>query len=238
MATVTELHAQAALWTDQDWRMAVLLMEGEAPDRANGGMLVDALYTAARAHGLRMTTDPDQLPLRPVPGWRIHLENSGAITLDWPHFTPLLADAPVALPDGWRDAATELGVVVVFAGRGLGLHEHRTDGQAHATSQLRKSAEDGTLAGGAVVVAGFESTAAQLDGTISRPRRRRRHRPAEAGSLTAQHRRQPRQRWWRPITIKVSWRKSVTEPRSETIILVYEHCSVVRGKGSPVGDRR
>lgn len=162
MATVTELHVQAAVWTDENWRIAVLLMEGEAPDRANGGMLADALYSVVRARGLRLTTDPDQLPLDPVPGWRIHLEDSGGITLDWPHFTPLLTAVPVELPDGWRDAATELGVVVVFAGRGLGLHEHRTDGQAHATWQLREAAEDGTLAGGSVVLAGFESTAAQL----------------------------------------------------------------------------
>lgn len=192
MTTATELHVQAAIWTDhEDWRFAVLFMEGEAPDRANGGVLADALYAVALARGLHMTTDPERLPLRPVPGWRIHLDVGAAITLEWPHFTPLLASAPVKPPDGWREAATDTGVVLVFAGHGLGLNEHAGDGHAHATRHLRDVAEDGLLAAGAVVVAGLESTAAALDGTLARPRHTHQHRPT-----AGQHRRSPTQRWW------------------------------------------
>lgn len=172
MTKAAELHVQAAVWADNDRRYAVLFMEGEAPDRAHGdGPRVDALYTVARARGLRMTTDPELLELRPVPGWHIRIAASGAITLEWPHFTPLLAEAPLTLPDGWREAATDTGLVLVFAGQGLGLHEHAADGQAHPSDHLRAAAEDGMLAGGAVAVAGHESTAAEFDGTLSRPRR-------------------------------------------------------------------
>lgn len=171
MTTATELHVQAAVWTDQDQRFPVLFMEGEAPDRAHGGVpLVDAIYTVARARGMRMTTDPELLPLRPLPGWRIRIADFGTITLEWPHFTPLLEDAPLTLPKGWRDAATDTGIVLVFAGRGLGLHEHAGDGHAHPSEHLRAAAEDGTLAGGAVAVAGHELTAAELDGTLGQPR--------------------------------------------------------------------
>lgn len=197
MTTAAELHVQAAVWTSHNQRYAALFMEGEAPDRANGGApLVDALYSVALARGLRMTTDPGQLGLRPVPGWRIRVAPSGAITLEWPHFTPLLAETPVTLPDGWRDVATDTGVVLVFAGRGLGLHEHAGDGVAHAARHLRAAAEDGMLAGGAVTLAGSEAAASELDGTVSRPWRTPRHRPAEAGSFTGRHRREPTQRWW------------------------------------------
>lgn len=197
MTTATELHIQAAVWTDHDWRYAVLFMEGEAPDRTNGGApLVDALYSVTLARGLRLTTDPAQLPLRPVDGWRIHIEGSGAITLEWPHFTPLLTATPVRLPHGWRDAAAETGIVVVFAGHGLGLHDHATDGNAHAAERAHTAAQRGMLTGGAVRLVGSEASASRLDGTISRPRRDRMHRPAEPGSLRGRHRLDTHH-WWR-----------------------------------------
>lgn len=192
MTTAAELHAQAAVWIQHDWRFAVLLMEGEAPDRANGGQpRVDGLYSAVRARWLPMTTDPDQVPLHPVPGWRARIGETGTITVEWPHFTPLLSAAPISLPAGWLDAATEQGIVVVFAGHGLGLHEHSGDGQGHGSAHLLSAAADGALAGGAVVVAGFEETAARLDGTLGWPRHTRRHRPTGLD-----HRRVPSQRWW------------------------------------------
>lgn len=153
MAMLTELHAQAAVWTLDGRRLAVLLLECEAPDRATGGMVSGALLAAVRARGLRLITDPDQLPLWPIPGWRIHLDDADALTLNWPHSTPLLAAAQVRLPDGWRSAANDLGAVIVFAGRGLGLHERRADGLAHATQNLRTAAENGLAAGGTVRLA-------------------------------------------------------------------------------------
>ncbi|MGH3952155.1 MAG: hypothetical protein ACRDSE_24090 [Pseudonocardiaceae bacterium] len=178
MAMLTELHAQAAVWADHDWRLAVLYLEGEAPDPATGGMLAGALLAAVRARGLRLTTDPDHLSLRPIPGWRVRLDDPATITVEWPHFTPLLTAAPLRLPDGWREAATELGAVVVFAGCGLGLHEHAADGHAHATHRLHTAAEHGNLAGGTVPLEGSEARAARLDGTASRPGHTPTHRPA------------------------------------------------------------
>lgn len=192
MTLVTELHVQAGLWVDHGWRTPVLYMEGEAPDRANVAMIADALYAVVRARGLRLTTDPDHMFLRPVPGWRIEVDD-GAITVHWPHFTPLLDTAPVELPDGWREAAADLGVVILFAGHGLGLHDHHADGNGHAARRLPEAAMSGTLASGAIVLAGAEERAARLDGTIARPRRRALHHAvAGAGQL----RRQPVRRWW------------------------------------------
>lgn len=193
MTLVTELHVQGGLWVDHGWRIPVLYMEGEAPDQANGALMADALYAVVRARGLRLTTDPDHLFLRPVPGWRIEVDERGAITVRWPHFTPLLAAAPVKLPDGWREAAADLGVVVLFAGYGLGLHDHHADGNGHAITRLSEAAMAGTLASGAVTLAGAEDRAARLDGTIARPRRQARHHAvAGAGQL----RQQPLRRWW------------------------------------------
>ncbi|WP_034271497.1 hypothetical protein [Haloechinothrix halophila] len=178
---MTELHAQAGLWTQHAWRIPALYLEGEAPDRSHDTMVSDALLAVVRARGLPLTTDPDYLPLRPVTGWRMHVDDMGAITLDWPHFTPLLESAPVESPDGWQEAAAATGIVVVFAGHGLGLHEPHTDGNGHAFTQLWDAAAAGALAGGAVVVAGHETRAAELDRTLARPQRRVNHHDHPSG---------------------------------------------------------
>ncbi len=191
MALVTELHVQAGLWDQNPWRIPVLYLEGEAPDRANHGMVGDALLAVVRARGLPLTTDPDYISFRPVAGWRVRVNDAGAITLEWPHFTPLLATAPVELPDGWREAATALGIVVVFAGHGLGLHDPHTNGNGSAITRLWEAAAAGALAGGAVALAGHETRAAELDSTLTRPRRRVDHDLA----TPAWWRRSP-QRWW------------------------------------------
>jgi hypothetical protein len=169
MSKTAELHVQAAVWTERGWHFATLFLEGEAPDKATGSQLrTDALLQAVRARGLPLTTDPEQVSLRPVKGWRVHRADSGAITLEWPHFTPLLAATPISLPDGWPDAATEHGIVLVFVGAGLGLHQHAGDGDAHPANALQRIAEDGCLSGGAVALTGSE---ARLDGTIGHPHR-------------------------------------------------------------------
>lgn len=86
----TELHVQAALWTDNGWRFAVLILEGEAADKANGGApRVDALHAAVRARGLPMTTDLDHIALRTIPGWRVRIGKAATISLEWPHHQPL-----------------------------------------------------------------------------------------------------------------------------------------------------
>lgn len=196
MTTAAELHVQTDLWTNHDQRFAVLIMEGESPDRANGGEpLADALYTAVLARGLRMTTDLDQLPLRPVRGWHLRIADSGAITLQWPHVSPLLADVPLRSPQGWEQAAKEMGVVLVLVGWCVGLHEHARDGNVRAVDHLLEIAENGMLAGGAVAVTGSEATAAELDGMVAWHRRDGHHRPAEAGSRFGR----PKPRWWSTI---------------------------------------
>lgn len=184
MALVTELHVQAGLWEQHAWRIPVLYLEGEAPDHAHDTMVDDALLTVARARGLPLTTDPGYLPLRPVPGWRLHADDD-AITIDWPHFKPLLAAAPVELPDGWQHAATAIGAVVLFAGHGLGLHDPHDDGNGHASTRLWDAAAAGAVAGGTVALADHEARAADLDGILARPRSRVRH-----------HHRPASSRWW------------------------------------------
>jgi hypothetical protein len=151
--TGSELHAQAAIWRHHRGPEAALFMEGEAPDRAaDGAVAVDALYRVALARGLRLATDLDRLSLQPVPGWRILVGDSGAITLAWPHARSLLHQAPLDLPSGWRPLAEEHGAVVVFVGYGFGLHEHSGDGYAHPAARLEHLVQDGAVAAGAVSV--------------------------------------------------------------------------------------
>src|SRR5262245_32190730 len=62
-------HAHTRLggrWS-RDTDLAVLVMEGEAADRTNGGEPVtDALYWAALTRGLSLATDLDHFDLRPI----------------------------------------------------------------------------------------------------------------------------------------------------------------------------
>lgn len=193
MTAATEIHVQPAVWTDHERQYAVLLMEGEAADPSGDrdAPLVDALRAVLLARGLHVLTDPDQLPLRPVPGWHVEVSD-GTVTLRWPHFTPLLAAVPLRLPDGWHEAARQTGTVLVLAGHGLGLHEHAHDGQAHASVQLAKVAADGCIVGGAVPVMGQEAAAEGLDGTLARPRSNSRHRQHSMRPSRSSH----SQRWW------------------------------------------
>jgi hypothetical protein len=149
----SELHAEAGVWRNHRGLLAALLMEGEAPDRSNGGAPEpDALYRVVLASGLRLTTDLDHLDQRPVPGWRLLVDPDGALTLTWPHFNPLLDHVPLDLPEGWLRLAEDQRLVEVFVGWGLGMHEHAYDREAHPLQQVWHAAENGTLAGGAVAL--------------------------------------------------------------------------------------
>lgn len=102
--------------------LAVLVMEGEVVDRSNGSApAVDALYWAALSRGLALATDLDLLDLRPVLGWQVVIDGTGAVTVNWTDVHPLLTTAPVDLPPGGLAAATALHLVVVVAGYGLSL---------------------------------------------------------------------------------------------------------------------
>ncbi|MDV6013612.1 hypothetical protein [Haloechinothrix sp. LS1_15] len=172
--TAAELHAKGAVWRNRSWHFAALFLEGEAPDRSSGTMLVDALHLVARARGLRLITDLDQISLQPVPKWRVLLNARHAVTLEWPHSRPLLANAPIELPHGWHELASAHGIVLVFAGYGLGLHEQSRGDAASTTERLVEAAWDGALAGAAVRFDGAATVA--LAGMTGRPRRVRRHR--------------------------------------------------------------
>lgn len=165
----TALHVKASLWrhchvrASHDTDLAALVMSGEVPDRGNGGALVaDALYWAVLARGLRLAIDLDELDLRPVRGWRVLLDDTNALTVEWPHPHPLLGAAPVELPPGWLDAATGLGFVLVAAGYGLELSAN-----GHLGHRLERAARAGALAAGVVPVA---DDLAVSPGQVPRPR--------------------------------------------------------------------
>lgn len=132
----------------RDTNLAVLVMEGEAADRTNGGPpVVDALYLAVLTRGLGLATDLDHLDLRPVQGWRVLVDASCAVTVEWPHVHPLIHAAPVDLPPGWLEAAADLRLVVVVAGYGLHL---ATPAPEVLGARLERAAQSGALAAGAV----------------------------------------------------------------------------------------
>ncbi|HEV2782072.1 MAG TPA: hypothetical protein VGX25_21995 [Actinophytocola sp.] len=138
------LHVQAGVWGNHGGSRAVLCMEGEAADRANGGgVTVDALYRAVLGRGLHLTTDLEHLDPRPIPGWWVWIDPDGAVTLEWPRFRPLLEHVPLDLPGGWRRVADDEHAVVVFVGYGLGEHPLR---------ELEHAARTGALASGVVPV--------------------------------------------------------------------------------------
>lgn len=146
----TTLHARADLWQRGAARFAALFMEGEmrSPDDEVGGTGV--LLYAVMNRGLRLATDLPRLALRPRPGWAAHLNSAGALTLTWPHVQPLLLDAPLNLPTGWREAAAEHGLVLLFVGDSLGLRDHTKDHQANPGQRSAEAAERGELAAGAI----------------------------------------------------------------------------------------
>lgn len=149
----SELHAQASVWENHGGRTAVLFMEGEARDRSNGGgTMAEALYRVALARGLRLTTDLEHMDRRPIPGWRMLIDEERTVTLDWPHFWPLLAHVPLDLPEAWMRVAAADHLVFLFVGYGLGMHEHARDDLGHPLVHLEHAAETGALAAGAVTL--------------------------------------------------------------------------------------
>jgi len=144
------MYAQADLWQHRAATFAVLFMEGEMPSPDDGVDRSDVLLYAVMNRGLRLATDLARLRLGPRPGWAIHLNPAGALTLTWPHVQPLLLETPLNLPTGWREVAADRGLVLLFVGGSLGLREHA---EAHETNRGQRSpqaAERGTLAVGAI----------------------------------------------------------------------------------------
>ncbi len=143
------LHAQADLWQHGTATFAALFMEGEMRSPDTEADRTDVLFSAVMNRGLRLATDLSQLALGPRRGWAIHLNPAGALTLTWPHVQPLLLDAPLNLPTGWREAAAQHGVVLLFVGDSLGLRDH-TEGQTNPGQRSSQAAERGQLAAGAI----------------------------------------------------------------------------------------
>ena len=149
MHTMT-LHAQADLWQHGTATFAALFLEGDMRSPGTEADRSDVLLYAVMNRGLRFTTDLPRLPLRPRPGWAVHLNPAGALTLTWPHTQPLLLDAPLDLPTGWREAAAEHGLVLLFVGDRLGLREHTEGHQANSGKRSTQAAQQGELAAGAI----------------------------------------------------------------------------------------
>jgi hypothetical protein len=144
------LHAQADLWQQGTVTFAALFMEGEMRSPGTEVDRTDVLFSAVMNRGLRLATDLSHLALRPRRGWAIHLNPAGALTLTWPHVQPLLLDAPLNLPTGWREAAAEHGLVLLFVGDSLGLRDHTKDHQTNPGQRSAQAAEQGELAAGAI----------------------------------------------------------------------------------------
>src|SRR2546423_10953969 len=138
------LHAQADLWQHGEGvTFAALFMEGEMRSPDNEVDRTDVLLYAVMNRGLRLATDLPRLALGPRPGWAVHLNPAGALTLTWPHVQPLLLDAPLNLPTGWREAAAEHGLVLLFVGDSLGLRDHTKDHQTNPGQRAAQAAERG-----------------------------------------------------------------------------------------------
>ena len=140
------LHAQADLWRYGAATFAALFMEVEIRSPDNEVDRSDMLLNAVMNRGLPLATDLPRLALRPHPGWSIRLTPAGTLTLTWPHVRPLLLDAPVDLPTGWREAAAEHGLVLLFVGDRLGLRDHLSN----PGKRSPRAAERGELAAGAI----------------------------------------------------------------------------------------
>jgi hypothetical protein len=149
MHTMT-LHAQADLWQHRTATFAALFVEGDMRSPDTEADRRDVLLSAVMNRGLRFATDLPRLPLAPRPGWAVHLNPAGALTLTWPHVQPLLLDAPLNLPTGWRAAAAEHGLVLLFVGASLGLREHTKGHQTNPGQRSLQAAERGELAAGAI----------------------------------------------------------------------------------------
>ncbi|MDQ3764046.1 MAG: hypothetical protein M3460_21335 [Actinomycetota bacterium] len=145
------LHAQADLWQHGGGvTFAALFMEGEMCSPDNEIPRTNVLLSAVMNRGLHLATDLPRLALSPRPGWALHLNPAKALTLTWPHVQPLLLDAPLNLPTGWREAAAQHGLVLLFVGDSLGLREHTQGHQTNPGQRSAHAAQRGELAAAAI----------------------------------------------------------------------------------------
>jgi hypothetical protein len=112
------------------------------------------LLYAVMNRGLPLATDLPRLGLDKRPGWAVSLNPAGALTLTWPHVQPLLLNAPVDLSTGWREAAAERGLVLLFVGNQLGLRDHTEGHPTNPGQRATQAAERGELAAGAIAYPG------------------------------------------------------------------------------------
>lgn len=146
-----QLQVQATLWDGERGRHALLFLEGAAAldlDRHGEGEPITLLNVVLQ-RGMQLLSDaepPEQVD--PAVGWHVCMGPAGTLTVEWPHTSPLLADAPLDLPAGWTTTAEERGGVLVFVGEGLGLQEQATGAVAHPSDNMAEAAGRGALAGG------------------------------------------------------------------------------------------
>jgi hypothetical protein len=168
------LHAQADLWHHRAATFAALFMDGEMRSPGTGADRTDVLFYAVMNRGLRLTTDLLRPALDPRPGWALQLNPAGALTLTWPHVQPLLLNAPLDLPTGWREAAAEHGLVLLFVGDSLGLGKQTEDHQSTPGQRSLQAAERGKLAAGAIAYRPQQQQPRTPPQTDPQPRRRTR----------------------------------------------------------------
>ncbi|MFI9011536.1 hypothetical protein ACIGNX_30305 [Actinosynnema sp. NPDC053489] len=140
MSADARLHVRASVWGHDDNRIAVLLVEGRT-------RLAVPLPTALTAKGLSLVSDVDDVVLPTARGWSVDVSPDGALTLRWPHRTPLLDHLEVDRPGVWRWAARLRRTVLVLVGSDLDL---AAPDPARHRELLVAAASGGTLAGGAV----------------------------------------------------------------------------------------
>lgn len=153
------MQVQASLWDGERGRHALLFLEGDAAvDLDRGGDQEQiTLMSVVLQRGMQLVSDiepPEEV--QPAIGWHVRMGPSGALTVDWPHTSPLLAEVPLDLPAGWAAAAQERGGVLLFVGEGLGLGGQNPSGHSPGGEDFREHglrdpmASDG---GGEVTVA-------------------------------------------------------------------------------------
>jgi hypothetical protein len=133
------LHVRAAVRGRGDNRIADLLVDCRT-------RLPLPLPGALTARGLSLVADIDDIALPIARGWAVEA-SAEALTLRWPHRTPLLDHVAVQRPGVWGWAADLHRAVLVLVGAHLALDD--PDPTRHRAC-LKAAAARGTLVGGAV----------------------------------------------------------------------------------------
>lgn len=145
----TDLNVRSAVWKFGDDAYAVLFCEDANDTVVLTGTddEISAIFSVVHKYGLPWLQPTTGLRLDMVENWKISLDRSGQLTIDWPAPTkePFLTVGTLRHPPGWLDAAQETGVVILLCCRSFGAIEFRDLGDV-----LAEAMETGGLAGATV----------------------------------------------------------------------------------------